>query len=121
MYLHATSTTAGLLLICPRDDQAMHSHLNLSFPKYSSTISLVILIFTSTFRIPVCGSTNSDCCLSSELPRPLHLKDNCNACIALHCNVAGLFFITYVSIGSSKNMGKGRTLLLPSRLDEVTG
>jgi hypothetical protein len=91
----------------------MHSHLNLSFPKYSSTSLRVILIEASTLRTPVWGSTKS-CCIGGELAEeeccfraPLHRKYTCKACAARHCSVAGLFLITYESVGSSRNTGRG--------------
>jgi len=100
LYLQATSTAAGWLRICPLLDQAMHSHLNLSLPKYSSTSLRVILIDASTLRIPVWGSTKS-CCIGGELAEdecclraPLHRKYTCKAWAARHCNVAGLFLMT---------------------------
>ena len=126
LYLQATSTAAGWLRICPLLDQAMHSHLNLSLPKYSSTSLRVILIEASTFRIPVWGSTKS-CCIGGELAddeycfrEPLQRKYTCNACTARHCSVAGLFLMTKESVGSSRNTGRGTGWWSPSD-DEKAG
>lgn len=84
--------------------QALHSHLNLSLPKNSSTMFLVMLVSASTMRTPVCGSTNSDWKFSTFFT-PLHLKKRRRACAARHCKDAGRFFTMYESCGSRRNIG----------------
>ena len=55
----ATMTLARRDLTCPKEDQAMHWQPYPSNPKYSSTSLRLMSTLTSSWRMPVMGSTNS--------------------------------------------------------------
>lgn len=75
VYLHATSTVADWLFALPRGDHAIHSHLN-TLPKYSNTLSFVIVAVTSCKCTPVCGSTWDSTFDGGGSWLPLHLNFN---------------------------------------------